>query len=117
MRKGRENRKKSTAPASVFDRRSHEAFCALKIVTFLTYTVTTLMKTPTPRITTSPGENSTSPGLVPTSPGLVLSRHVLRFSPSDGNIYSHLTGIRRGGKTSFSRRSRANKSKSGIAKS
>jgi hypothetical protein len=86
MREGRENRKKSTAPASVFGRRSHEAFGALKKVTFLTYTVTTRVKTASPRVTTSSGENSTSPGEVSTSPGLVPTRRTLRFSPSGGDI-------------------------------
>jgi hypothetical protein len=90
MREGRENRKKSTASVLVFDRRSHEAFGTLKNVAFLTYTVTSGVKTALPRVGTSPGEISTSPGLVfpspglvPTIPGLVPMRRVLRFSPSD----------------------------------
>jgi hypothetical protein len=94
MRKGRENRKKSTTPVLVSDRRSHEAFYVLTNVSFLTYTVTTLGKTTPPHVTTrpgeistSPGKVSTSPGLVPTSPGLVPTRRVLRFSPSDDDTY------------------------------
>jgi hypothetical protein len=86
MHEGRENRKKSTAPTSLFGRRSHEAFGVLKKVAFLTYTVTTGMKTAPPRVTKSSGEISTSPGEVSTSPGLVTPRPALRFSPSGDNI-------------------------------
>jgi hypothetical protein len=90
VREGRENRKKSTATASVSGRRSHEAFGVLKEVTFLTYTVTPREKTAPTRVTTSPegnatspGEVSTSPGLVLLSPGLVATRRTPRFSPSE----------------------------------
>ncbi len=93
MREGRENRKKSIAPVLVSDQRSHESFGVLKNVVFLTYTVTTGVKTALPRVGTSPGEISTSPGLVfpnpglvPTIPGLVPMRRVLRFPPSDDDI-------------------------------
>jgi hypothetical protein len=85
MHEGRENRKKSTAPTSLFGRRSHEAFGVLKKVAFLTYTVTTGMKTAPPRVTKSSGEISTSPGEVSTSPGLVPTRRVLFFSSSGGD--------------------------------